>query len=266
MPLDGLKGKSAIVTAGAQGIGAAVAERLVEEGARVAVVDIDEARVKSFVNGLDGEAIAIAGDASTPEGVESYLAQTAEAFGGRIDLAHLNVGIGNKPHFVADSEIDDFDKVMNVNLRGAYLGLRGVLKRFVAQGGGGSIVMTSSINGIGGTPGSTIYTASKHGIIGLVRSAAREYGPHGIRINAIVPGFVETTALLELLEATGNGAERRAEMESTVPLGRWAKPAEIGASIAWLLSDEASFVSGSAMVVDGGATAGATAWERFTPA
>ncbi|MGQ4601326.1 glucose 1-dehydrogenase [Nocardia sp. R6R-6] len=263
MALEGLQGKSAVVTAGAQGIGAAVAERLVGEGARVAIVDIDADRVRAFAESLGDSAIAIAGDASTPEGVETYLAQAVEAFG-RVDLAHLNVGIGNKPHFVADSEIDDFDKVMNVNLRGAYLGLRGVLKRFLAQGGGGSVVMTSSINGIGGTPGSTIYTASKHGIIGLVRSAAREYGPQGVRINAIVPGFVETKALLDLLDSDGRGAERRAEMESTVPLGRWARPSEIAAAISWLLSDEASFVSGSAMVVDGAATAGATAWERFT--
>ncbi|MGY4099387.1 SDR family NAD(P)-dependent oxidoreductase [Nocardia sp. R16R-3T] len=265
MPLDGLQGKAALVTAGAQGIGAAVAQRLVKEGAQVAIVDIDEARLKSFADSLGDSAIAIVGDASTPEGVEAYLARTVEAFG-RIDLAHLNVGIGNKPNFLADSEIDDFDKVMGINLRGAYLGLRGVLKCFLDQGGGGSIVMTSSINGIGGTPGSTIYTASKHGIIGLVRSAAREYGPQGIRINAIVPGFVETTALLDLLDADGRGAERRAEMESTVPLGRWAQPAEIAAAISWLLSNEASFVSGSAMVVDGAATAGATAWERFTSA
>ncbi|WP_433504867.1 SDR family NAD(P)-dependent oxidoreductase [Pseudonocardia halophobica] len=263
MSLKGLQGKVAIVTGGAQGIGAASAKRLVEEGAKVAIVDLDEAQLKAYTDSLGGESLAIAADAASPEGVDAYVAQTVEAFG-RIDIAHLNVGIGNKPAFIADTETDDYDRVMNVNMRGAYLSLKAVLKQFAAQGGGGAIAMTSSINGIGGTPGMTIYTMSKHGIVGLVRSAAREYGPQGIRINAVLPGNVETKALVETMAQMGNGDELRTMMESTIPLGRWAKPDEIGGAVAWLLSDESSYVTGSAMVIDGGATVGATSFERFT--
>jgi len=263
MSLKGLQGKVAVVTGGADGIGAAAVRRLSREGANVVVVDLDGSAAKQLVDSLPTPGFAIEADASLPETAESYVSAAVQEYG-RLDIAHLNVAVGNKPGYVADSDLADFDRVMNINVRGAYLGLRAVLRQFLAQGGGGSIVLTSSINGIGGTPGSTFYVASKHAIVGLVRSTAREYGPNGIRINALLPGFTETRALTDLIASTGDGEAFRAMMESTVPLGRWAKPDEIGDAVAWLLSDESSFVTGSTLVVDGGATCGATSWERFT--
>lgn len=264
MSLKGLQGKVAVVTGAADGIGAATARRLSAEGAKVVVVDINGAAAKDVAESMEGPAVAVEADVSDPDAVERYVGAAVTEFG-RLDIAHLNVAVGNKPGFVADSDLSDFDRVMSINVRGAYLGLRAVLQQMLKQGDGGSIVLTSSINGIGGTPGSTFYVASKHAILGLMKSTAREYGPNGIRINSVLPGFTETTALTGLIGSTADGAAFREMMESTVPLGRWAKPDEIGAAVAWLLSDEASFVTGSGLVIDGGATCGATSWERFTP-
>lgn len=251
--LTGLESKVAIITAGATGIGGATARRLSNEGAKVVVVDINADAAHKIVADLPGDAIAVVGDATTPEGVESYVNVALERFG-RIDLAHLNVGVGNNPGFTGDIEVDDYDRVLDISLRGNFLGLRAVIRQFVAQGEGGAVALTSSLAGVNGGLGASPYTAAKHGIVGLAKSAAAEYGGKGIRVNAVCPGFVDTELLHTDLNHDGGGAERREALEARVPLGRFANPEEIASTVVWLLSDQASYVTGTTLVVDGGIT------------
>jgi len=154
--------------------------------------------------------------------------------------------------------VADYDRVLSVSLRGNYFALRSVLKHYLDNEIRGSVLMTASINGLGGTPGMDFYDAAKHSVIGLMKSAAREYGPKGIRINAVLPGITETKALQGCIDSLDGGAKLRAEMESSIPLVRLGKPSELPAAVAWLLSDEASYVTGNSLIVDGGLAAGST--------
>ncbi|RYF59531.1 MAG: SDR family NAD(P)-dependent oxidoreductase, partial [Comamonadaceae bacterium] len=166
--LSSLNSKVAVVTAAGAGIGGATAKRLSREGAMVVVVDINGDAAEKIVADLPGEGIALGVDAATPDGVESYVQATLERFG-RIDLAHFNVGVGNNPGFTGDIQLDDYDRVMDISLRGNFLGLRAILRQFVSQGDGGAIVMTSSLAGVNGGVAASPYTAAKHGIVGLTK-------------------------------------------------------------------------------------------------
>ncbi|MGQ4600701.1 SDR family oxidoreductase [Nocardia sp. R6R-6] len=245
--------KVAIVTGGGTGIGGATARRLSAEGARVVVVDVNADAANKTVAGLVGAGVAVVADAATPEGVEHYIRVALDRFG-RIDLAHLNVGVGNNPGFTGDIEVADYDRVLGISLRGNFLGLRAVIRQFLEQGEGGSIVLTSSLAGVGGGVGAAPYTAAKHGVVGLAKTAAAEYGTHGIRVNALCPGFVDTDLLRNDLDFDGGGAERRKGIEARIPLGRFAQPDEIAAAAVWLLSADAGYVSGTTIVVDGALT------------
>ncbi|MGY4099392.1 SDR family NAD(P)-dependent oxidoreductase [Nocardia sp. R16R-3T] len=251
--LSSLNTKIAIVTAGGTGIGGATARRLSDAGAKVVVVDINADAAAKTVGDLPGEGVAVVADATTPEGVENYIQVALDRFG-RIDLAHLNVGVGNSPGFTGDIDVADYDRVLGISLRGNFLGLRAVVRQFITQGGGGAIVLTSSLAGVNGGVGAAPYTAAKHGVVGLAKTAAAEYGRQGIRVNALCPGFVDTQLLRDDLDFDGGGAERRKGIEARVPLGRLARPEEVAAVAAWLLSDDASYVSGTTIVVDGALT------------
>jgi NAD(P)-dependent dehydrogenase (short-subunit alcohol dehydrogenase family) len=256
MPLAGLQDKVAIVTGAVGGIGSAVARRLSEEGAKVVLVDLDGAAAERTAESLPGDAIGVAADVSKAEDVEAYTTRAVDEFGS-VDAVHLNAGYAGKIVPFVDSALDDFDKIIAVNVRGVYLGLRAAIRRMLDAGTGGSIVATASGLGLGGGQLFGPYSASKHAVIGLVRSAALDHARQGIRINALCPGFVDTNMMqpTETVFGAGDGAAGRAVLESIVPLGRYARPEEMAAMVAWLLSDESSYATGGTFAIDAGATA-----------
>lgn len=256
--LAGLDGKVEIVTGGAGGLGSAAAKRLSAEGASVVVVDLDAERAEAVAAELSGEAIGVGADVSVEEDVERYVEAAVERFG-RVDGAFFGAGYPGRLINLVEGEIADFDKVIRVNTRGTYLGLRAVIQRLEKQGEGGSIVATGS--GLASRGGQMFgpYAAAKHAVLGLVRSVALEVARANIRVNAVCPGFMDTE-MMRPTEAFFNPAEpavAREALEGTVPLGRYAKPAEVAAAVCWFLSSEASYATGAALDVDGGVIASA---------
>jgi NAD(P)-dependent dehydrogenase (short-subunit alcohol dehydrogenase family) len=265
--LHSLHDKVVVVTGAAGGIGGASARRLAQEGARVVVVDLDGDAADKVAAELPTEAIGVAADVSREEDVDRYLAAAVQRFG-RIDLHHLNAGITGSVVPITDVTVEEFDRVMAVNLRGVFLGLRGAFRQYSAQGGGGAIVVTASIASLRGSSDLFPYHASKHGVIGLVRNSAVYGGPLGVRVNAIAPGIVPTDLFANDPGAPGGGNDM-AQRAMTTPLRRPGRPEEMGSVVAFLLSDDAAYMTGEVVSVDGGATAvntvrpsgGAGAWD-----
>jgi NAD(P)-dependent dehydrogenase (short-subunit alcohol dehydrogenase family) len=246
------EGQVAIVTGGAGGLGRALAARLLRDGARVALVDSDEEQLQRVAGELD-PVLPIRADVTVEQDVIDYVARTVAELG-RVDLFFNNAGIEGRMARIVDTEMADFDRVLAVNLRGVFLGLREVLRALERQGTGGSIVNTASVAGLRGSSRLAPYSTSKHAVIGLTRSAAREGAAFGVRVNAVAPGFIDTR-MLHSINAMGSpddpaGAE--ADLVSRVPLGRLGTPDEVANVVAWLLSAEACYVSGGVYVVDAG--------------
>lgn len=248
--MRGLAGKVFIVTGGGRGIGEATARRLAGEGARLAIVDKDGDLALQVATSLP-DAVAIASDVSDEASVQEQFARTLSHFG-RIDGAHLNAGIGGAWGVgLADTEMDDFDRVVATNLRGVYLGLRQALRHFRKAGHGGAIVTTSSTAGIVGGEWVSPYVGAKHGVVGLTKTAAVNGGPLGVRVNCVAPGLV-VTRLTDINESVVNDAATAREAQvRTVPLGRAGTPEDVANVVAFLLSDDAAYVSGVLIPVDG---------------
>jgi NAD(P)-dependent dehydrogenase (short-subunit alcohol dehydrogenase family) len=242
--MKGLSGKTAIVTGAAGGIGVAVTKRLLEEGCKVVAVDLaEQALRRALPENIDQLHLAAA-DVSTEAGAASYVDAAVQRFGG-VDLFVNNAGVFAERSLLVDMPATDFDRVIAVNLRGVFLGLQAVLRRMISQGRGGAIVNTSSVGGLTAAPYCSAYNASKSGVISLTRVAANEAGKHRVRINAVCPGAIDTPMLAQAISPTAN-------MSARSPLGRLGEPEDIASVMAFLLSDDASFVTGGVFVADGG--------------
>ena len=247
-----LDGRSAIVTGGASGIGRATSHVLARKGARVCVADLNAPGAETVAKEIEeagGEAFHHAVDVTDVEQNEALVRAVCERFG-RLDLAHLNAGIGIGST-ILDGSVEDWDRVISVNLRGVFLGMRAV-SRVMAEAGGGAIVATASVAGLRGGAGMPSYYASKHAVVGLVKAAAAELAPHGIRVNAVCPGVIDTPILGD---AHGQPEMTEGPLAAMHLLNRVGQPEEVGELVAFLCSDRAAFLTGAAYPIDGGMSA-----------
>lgn len=246
-----MKGKVALITGAAQGIGFATARVFAEAGATVVLADRDENLVNTAAKKLADEGyqtLAIVCDVSEDDQVKTMIEKTVATFG-RLDAAFNNAGVQNDLADAADQTREDFDRVTGINLRGVWSCMKYELQQ-MRQQGSGAIVNCSSIGGILGGAQRGTYHAAKHGVIGLTKSAALEYALQGIRINTVCPGLIHTPMADKMIE--GGQKEALDAMLETVPVKRLGKPEEIGNAVVWLCSDAASLVVGHTLVVDGG--------------
>jgi NAD(P)-dependent dehydrogenase (short-subunit alcohol dehydrogenase family) len=248
-----LAGRIALVTGGGGGIGRATSVAYAREGAKVAVVDIDGAAAREAAEeivSMGGEAIGIETDVSRGEQVAAMVEQVVVHFG-RLDIAFNNAGIDIEHEPLAKTTEETFDRLMSVNVKGVWLCMKFEIQQMLKQGSG-AIVNTSSIGGLIGAPRQPIYGATKHAVLGMTKAAAVEYGRKGIRINAVCPGIIRT----EMTErAVARDPRRKAYIEQAHPIGRMGEAEEIARAVVFLSSDDAAFVIGHSMAVDGGFTA-----------
>ena len=246
-------GQVALVTGAAAGIGRATALAFAQQGLKVVLADIDEAGIRDgaeAIRAAGGEAIVVRCDVTRDEQVKALIEQTLAQYG-RLDYAFNNAGIEIEQGRLAEGSEAEFDAIMGVNVKGVWLCMKHQIPLLLAQGGG-AIVNTASVAGLGAAPKMSIYAASKHAVIGLTKSAAVEYAKKKVRVNAVCPAVIDTDMFRRAYEADPKKAEFAAAMH---PVGRIGKVEEIAAAVLYLCSDHAAFTTGHALAVDGGATA-----------
>jgi NAD(P)-dependent dehydrogenase (short-subunit alcohol dehydrogenase family) len=251
---DEFAGKVAFITGAGSGIGRATALAFADRGAAVAIADVSAEASRGVAEEIvrtGGQALGLACDVTVSGDVQTALRHTAEAFG-RLDFAFNNAGIEQPPTPLADITEDQWQRVLDIDLRGVFLCMKYEIPLILAAGGG-AIINTSSGAGVKGFLGGGAYGAAKHGVIGLTRCAALDYAAANVRVNAICPGIIETPMMDRFSGGTPEGRERVIDQE---PVGRMGRPEEIASAVMWLCSDNAAFTVGHALVVDGGQTVG----------
>jgi NAD(P)-dependent dehydrogenase (short-subunit alcohol dehydrogenase family) len=244
-------GKVAVVTGAASGIGRATALAFAREGAKVVVSDVsdDGQKTAQTITEHGGKATFIACDVSSPEQVERLIHMTVDRFG-TVDCAFNNAGIGGTLATTADYTFADWNRVLSINLTGVWLCMKHELEAMLPRSRG-VIVNNASILGLVGFRGAPAYVAAKHGILGLTKTAALEVAPNGIRVTAVCPGFIHTPMVDSAFQ---NDAQAEQGIAALHAMGRMGKPEEISDAVVWLCSEAASFVTGQALVIDGGYT------------
>ncbi|MDC1171877.1 glucose 1-dehydrogenase [Alphaproteobacteria bacterium] len=250
-----LDGKVAVITGAAGGIGQAAARLFASEGAKVMLVDVNEEPLIQLANsiGIENTSYAVA-DVSKASEVERYLKKTLDEFG-KVDVTLLNAGIEGRIADLVDQTDEDFDRVISINTRGVWLGLKYSM-RAMAENGGGSIVITSSTAGIRAVPGLSPYIASKHAVIGLMRAGAMEGARNNIRVNTVNPSPIETQMIYRLEDTINPGRGNKQLMADATPLRRYGQPEEVARLMLFLGSEDGSFCTGGVYMCDGGVSAG----------
>ncbi|NDG42272.1 MAG: SDR family oxidoreductase [Betaproteobacteria bacterium] len=251
-------GKVALVTGAASGIGLAIAQRMASEGAIVVAVDVQRdlvAQCAEAIMAAGGKALAVQADVTRREDIERYVKAATDAYGG-IDCFFNNAGILGEVGPFIDCPDELFDRVMAVNVKAAWLGMK-LVAPVMIRGGGGAIVNTASVAGLRASPGLLAYSVSKHAVVGMTRSAAVELAPHKVRVNAICPAPIDTPMGQLLGEGFNpdNPAAFRERMNARIPLARYGSAQEVAALAAFLCSADASYINGGLYPVDGGSTA-----------
>ena len=244
---DRFTGRVALVTGAASGIGQATAVAFAREGARVAILDRTADALQptaEAVRAAGGEGLVLACDIARSEQVEAAIAETVATFG-RLDIAFNNAGVENVAAPVAEIALADWDRILDINLRGTFVCMKHEIAQMLSQGGG-VIVNTASGAGIRGVAGGASYAASKHAVIGLTKSAALDYATANIRVNAVLPGNIATPMMDRF---TGGDIQKAIDLE---PVGRLGRPEEIAEAVLWMSADLGAFVTGAAVSVDGG--------------
>ncbi len=251
-----LEGKVAVITGGAGGIGKAAGKLFVAEGADVLLVDVDEVALKSACDEIGSNKVSYCiADVTSAEDNHAMISMAEERYGG-VDILLANAGVEGDVESIVNYDEARFDQVMAVNVKGPFLGLKAAIPA-IEKRGGGSIIITSSVAGINGAANVAPYVTSKHAVIGMMKSAAKECAAMNIRVNTVNPSPVETRMMRSLEEgfAPGQAEMIKEQMQSNIPLGRYAEPSDIAKIMLFLSSDDADFVTGSVYMADGGSTA-----------
>jgi NAD(P)-dependent dehydrogenase (short-subunit alcohol dehydrogenase family) len=253
--MTGLEGRVAIITGGSGGIGRAAAARFVDAGAKVLLVDLEADALAAAAASLGDSVATHVADVTDPEDSAAYVRAAVETFGG-VDILIANAGIEGTVKPIVEQDVEVLDRVLAVNVRGVWLGMKYAFPEMEKRGGG-SVVIMSSVAGIKGTAGLSPYVTSKHAVIGLMRSAALEGAPSRIRVNTVNPSPVETRMMRSLEDGMVPGDAQTAHdrIASGIPLGRYAQPDEIASLMLFLSSDDAGFLTGGVYMADGGISA-----------